>query len=266
MHTPQSMAKADLRNFHALRSCMGPSCIGSFVPCLRCLTVLREADERRKIEVLQISLATRCCAASNNMMCFLLNATSTHMEQENHALETALTTNNMSQPIPTIPLDPFLLIPALLGLSFCGDRYVRLLDYCWWWRNSSEWYDLDVYSPSFFNLQETALALIEADAFALRYLSAELRQDREAGWYSHDKTHQNPSFTFLHSILRIISYTISISLSHLVCRVPSDLFIDTSTPEAEARWFCMHWSAPVWHWNLLLRSSVPSSKPQSCIL
>ena len=130
MHTPQSMAKADLRNFHALRSCMGPSCIGSFVPCSRCLTVLREADERRKIEVLQISLATRCCAASNNMMCFLLNATSTHMEQENHALETALTTNNMSQPIPTIPLDPFLLIPALLGLSFCGDRYVRLLDYC----------------------------------------------------------------------------------------------------------------------------------------
>lgn len=142
VHTPQSMAKAEPRNFHALRSCMGPSCIDSFVPCSWGLTVLCKAqsagscemtfatDERRKIEVLQISLATRCCAASNNMICFLLNATSTHMEQENHALQTALTTNNMSQPIPTIPLDPFSLIPALLGLSFCGDRYVRLLDYC----------------------------------------------------------------------------------------------------------------------------------------
>lgn len=73
--------------------------------------------------------------------------------------------------------------------------------------------------------------------------------------------------TKTHPALHIedLYHTIWISLSHLVCMVPSDLFIDTSTPEAEARWFCMHWSAPVWHWNLLLRSSVPPSKPQPCI-
>ena len=106
-----------------------------FIPCSWGLTVFCKAramvqsasscemtfatDERRKCEVLQISLATRCCATSNNMVCFLLTATSTHMERENQwrpSVENALKTNNTY--ISTIPLDPFCWSFYFLGCHF----------------------------------------------------------------------------------------------------------------------------------------------------